>query len=233
MGRCPGPRPDARPALRHRRVRGNPRLRDAEGHGRVPPERAPGAPAALGGVVRDGPRPVHGGPGRGDPRDDRIERRGLLLRAADRVPRLRRDGPVRAQQPRRRGDRGLAVGRLPGRGRAGDRRPLQGVELPPLRAQHDAAGCEGLRPVHQLGARQARGHAQRLRRGDPPERAGVRRRRLRRERVRGARRRAVHAAHQRFLPAGHHARERHPDGAVARLRGARGDAGANRPLLRR
>ena len=124
--------------------------------------------------------------GGGDPRDDRSQRRRLLLHPADRVPRLRRDGAVRAQQPGRRGDRRLAVGRLPGRGGARDRRPLQGLELPPLRAQHAAAGGQGVRPVHQLGAGQARGQPLRLRRGDPAQRAGLHRRRLGRERVRGA-----------------------------------------------
>ena len=52
-------------------------------------------------------------------------------------------------------DRGVAVGRLPGRGGARDGRALQGLELPPLRTQHAAAGGQGVGPVHQLGAGQA------------------------------------------------------------------------------
>ena len=166
-------------------------------------------------LVRDGHRPVHGGAGRGDPRDDRIERRGLLLRAADRVPRLRRDGPVsRCNNPV-----DVAIAVWPWGAYLGEDALEHGVRckvssfrrngpntMPP------AAKASG-QYINSVLAKH-RGHAQRLRRGDPAERAGLRRRRLRRERVRGARRRAVHAADQRFLPAGHHPRERHPDRAV-------------------
>ena len=158
---------------------------DAQGHGGFPSDAAPRAAAPVGRPLRDGSRHRPARPGGGDPRDDRGQRRRVLLRAADRVPRLRRDGAVRAQQPGGSGDRRLAVGCLPGRGGARDRRPVQGLELSPLRAQHVATGRQGVRPVHQFGAGQARGQPLRLRRGDPAQRAGLHRRRLRRERVRG------------------------------------------------
>ena len=66
--------------------------------------------------------------------------------------------------------------------------------------EHAAADRQGVGPVHQLGAREARGEPRTARRGDPPERGGLRRRRLRRERVRGPRRRAAHAPDDRIVP---------------------------------
>ena len=122
--------------------------------------------------------------GRGDPRDRRREQRGVVLRPADRVPRGRAHGALPARQPGRDRGRRLAVGRVPGRGGAGARRQLQGVELPPDRPEHAAADRQGVGPVHQLGAREARGEPGRRRRGDPAERGGLRRRRLGRERLR-------------------------------------------------
>ena len=56
------------------------------------------------------------------------------------------------------------------------------------------AAAKATRPVPELAAREARGDEARLRRGDPAQRAGLPRRRLGRERVRGPRRRARHAA---------------------------------------
>ena len=49
-----------------------------------------------------------------------------LLHPPDRLPRLRRDGPLPAERSGRRRDRRLAVGRLPRRGRPAPRDPLQG-----------------------------------------------------------------------------------------------------------
>ena len=78
----------------------------------------------------------------------------------------------------------LAVGRVPGRGGAGARRARDDLVVAPDRPEHGAGGGEGERPVPQLAARQDRGHASRLRRGDPAQRAGLPRRRLGRERLR-------------------------------------------------
>ena len=60
-----------------------------------------------------------------------IRRNGhaLLLHPPARLPRLRRDGPLRQECPDRRDHRRLALGRLPRRGEARARHPRQGLEL--------------------------------------------------------------------------------------------------------
>ena len=129
--------------------------------------------------------------------------------------------------------RRVAVGRLPRRGGARARRARDDVVLAPHRPEHAAGDGQGQRPVPQLAARQDGGHALRLRRGDPAQRAGLPRRRLGRERVHGAGRRAHDAAHDRVLPARHHARHRDPDRPRHGLRRARDRRRAQRPLPRR
>ena len=65
----------------------------------------------------------------GDPRADPPQRAALLLHPAARLPRLRRDGPLRAERPDRRDHRRLALGRLPRRGGQEARDPRQGLLL--------------------------------------------------------------------------------------------------------
>ncbi len=199
------------------RLRGHPRLRDAQGLGRVPADRPPRAPAPLGRALRDGPRLHRARAGRGRARDGGGERRALLLRAPDRLPRRRADGPLPAATTRSRW-------RSPcGRGAPtwARRRSSTGVRckissfrrigpntLPP------AAKATGQYINSVLAKLEA--IAGRLRRGHPAERGGLRGRRLGRERVRRPRRRAVHAAHHRLVPARHHPRDRDPDRHRAR-----------------
>ena len=63
------------------------------------------------------------------PRADPPQRARQLLHPPARLPRLRRDGPLRAVGADRRDDRRLAVGRLPRRGGQGERHPRQGLLL--------------------------------------------------------------------------------------------------------
>ena len=71
--------------------------------------------------------PLHArGAALGHPRADRRQRAARVLHPPDRVPRLRPDGPVPARRAGRGVDRGVAVGRLPGRGGQARRRPGQG-----------------------------------------------------------------------------------------------------------
>ena len=75
------PHPHACPALRHRRLRGHPRLRHAQGLGGVPPDRPPRAAAPLGLALRDGSGLQRPRAGRRDPRDRGGERGAVVLRA--------------------------------------------------------------------------------------------------------------------------------------------------------
>ena len=68
----------------------------------------------------------------------------LLLRAPDRVPRLRRARHQPAELPGRRRDRGLAVGRLPRRGGARDRRARHHLVVAPDRPEHGAGRGQGV-----------------------------------------------------------------------------------------
>ncbi len=112
------PRGNPHAALRHRCVRGHPCLRDVAGAGRVPADRPHRAPPQLG----QDPRhvdPVHGrGAGRGHQGDGRLDRAAGLLRAPDRLLRIRRDGSQHDAVLGRRGDHVLAVGCLSRRRRA-------------------------------------------------------------------------------------------------------------------
>ena len=90
LGRCPGPRRHARPALRHRRLRGHPLLRHRARPRDLPPHRPSPAAREL------GEAPVHGAPVLGRRaasrlhRDDRGQRPRGVVPPPDRVLRLRR-----------------------------------------------------------------------------------------------------------------------------------------------
>ncbi len=130
---------------------------------------------------------------RGDERAARRERPARVLHPPDRVLRLRRARRRRARQPGRDGDHELAVGPVPRRGGAEERHPRQDLVLAARLAEHRPARLEGDRRVPQLDARGHRGEQRRLRRGDPADARGNRRRRLGREHLRRPRRRHLHA----------------------------------------
>ena len=114
------------------------------------------------------------------------QRAHLLLHPSDRLPRLRRDGPVRRVAGRGH-DRDLAVGSLSRRG--GQAHGDQGkglVVAPDLPGRADPA-CQGLGAVPELDPRQDRGTQLRLPGGDPARPAGDGLRGLRREHLRGPR----------------------------------------------
>ena len=129
----------------------------------------------------------------------RRQRPRRLLHPADRLPRLRQDGPLPAGGARQRGRRRLAVGRLPRRGGPAHRRPRQGLELAAHRPEHHPGHGQGRRPVPQLDPRQDRGPQGRLRGGHPAERRRLRGRRLGREPLHRARRRPHHPAGPRLV----------------------------------
>ena len=76
------------------------------------------------------------------------------------------------------------------RRRAEERHPREDLLLAADRRERHPARLEGDRGLHQLAARGDRGEQRRLRRGDPAHRRGNCRRRLGREHLRRARRRA-------------------------------------------
>ena len=112
-------------------------------------------------------------------RADPPERAAQLLHPPDRLPRLRRDGPVREERAGRRLHRRLALGRLPGRGGQAEGRARQGLLLAPDLGRQPDPARQGLRPVPELDPRQDRERQRRLRRGDPARRARLRLRGLR------------------------------------------------------
>ena len=152
----------------------------------------------------------------------------VLLHPADRVLRLRRARRLDAGQPGRDGDHELAVGRLPRRGLADEGHHGEDLVLDACRAERDSARVQGDGDLPQLDARDDRGAARRLRRGDPAHRPGHDRRRPRREHLRRQGRRDPHAAALDLDPAGDHARLGDPDRAGPRLR-RRGDATSSAP----
>ena len=84
--------------------------------------------------------------------------------------------------------------------------PLPDVVLAPRRGRLDPGALEEHRHLHQLRARQDRGHPQRLRRGDHARQRRPRLRGQRREHRRRPRRQADHAGALRQRARGHHAR---------------------------
>ena len=133
----------------------------------------------------------------GDEGHRAVDGSAVVLHPADRVLRLRRDGPQHAAVHGRRRDRVLAVGRVPRRRRRVQGRAHEDLVLDAPRPQHDAAAVEDDRQLRELVAREGRGAEGRLRRGDHAQprrsRVGVHRR----EHLRGAPRRADHAADRR------------------------------------
>ena len=194
LGGRQGPRTHARPALRHRRLRGHPRLRDRARHRRSSATATTSTGCYKSAELYYMPIPYELEELRAATHE-LIARNGLrvLLHPPDRLPRLRPDGPVPARRAGRRRDRGLAVGRLPRRGGQAPRRPRQGlVVAADLRRLADPAR-QGLGPVPQQRAGQDRDPEGRLRGGDPARRARPRLRGLGREHLRRPRRRHRHA----------------------------------------
>ena len=177
-----------RGALRQRGLRGDPGVRDRSRPGGLAPRRAPEAPVPLGEAVPHGDPVLDRGDHRGDEGRDPRQRAGRVLRPPAGAPRVRRDGREPAERPGQRVHRGLALGRLPGRGRARAGRAHQDLSLAAELPERAAVRGEGHRPVHQRRARQGREPQGRVRRGHHAERAGVHHRRLGGERVHRARR---------------------------------------------
>ena len=135
LGRRQDPRALPRAALRHRCIRGHPRVRDRPRSRRVAHGRAPPPPLPLREAVSPG-HPVLGRSGRrGDEGRDPRERLAVVLRPAARDPRLRRDGRQPAQRAGERHHRRVAVGRVPRRGRARAGRADQDQQLAPERPE--------------------------------------------------------------------------------------------------
>ena len=86
------------------------------------------------------------------------------------------------------------------------RRARHRLADPQVRQQRDPGVGQGLRPVHQLGARGERSAAPRVRRSAAPQLAGLSRRRVGREPVRREGRRDRHQRQGRQHPDGRHAR---------------------------
>ena len=218
-----------RPALRLGRLRGNPRLRDRARHVRLPPHRPsraapPLGAAALHGAPVLGRRAPHGDLGR-----DRRQRAAVVLPPPDCLLRLRRARGLLGGEPGRRRDHVVAVGRVPRRRGAAERDPREGLELAARRTERDPARREGDRRLPQLDARGRRGEPRGLRRGNSPDRRGLRRRRLGREHLPRARRRHLHAGPLRLDPRRHHARHRDPDRAGPRAP-CRREAASSAPI---
>ena len=113
------------------------------------------------------------------------ERARRVLHPADRVPRVRRDGREPARRAGERGDRRVAVGRVPGRGRDRAGRPRQGLVVEAARPELAAERREGDRRLPGLDPGEGREREGRLRRGDPAERRGLHHRGVGREHLRG------------------------------------------------
>ena len=121
-------------------------------------------------------------------------------------------------------DRGVGVGRLPGRGGQEERRARQGLLLAADQPAVADPALQGRRPVPQLGAGEDRVQARRLRRGDPARRPRPRLRGLGREHVRGQGRQDRHPAADRQHPRRHQPQVDHrrsPPTSGLERRGAR------------
>jgi hypothetical protein len=130
-------------------------------------------------------------------------------------------------------DRGLRVGRLPGRRRHAQGHQVHGLGLHPVQRQRGHEQGQDLRSVRDLGPGQAHGAQERLRRGPHARSPGLRRRRHRREHLRREERRGPHPADLGRHPGGHHPRHRDPAPARARRRGRRGHDRPRRAVHRR
>ena len=83
----------------------------------------------------------------GDARAAAPQRPQVLLHPPARLPRLRRDGPLRHRRAGRRDHRRLALGRLPRRGEQPARHPRQGLELAADQPGGLDPARQGLRPA--------------------------------------------------------------------------------------
>ena len=137
------------------------------------------------------------------------ERAAGRLHPADRV-RVRLARRAHAREPGRDRDHELAVGRLPRRGLPGEGHHREDLVLDARRAERDPARGEGDRDLPELDARDHRGAARRLRRGDPAHRPGLRRGRAGENIFVVKNGRIPHAAALDLDPA-RHARQRDPD----------------------
>ena len=117
-------------------------------------------------------------------RPARRERPRRVLHPPDRVLRLRPARRLGAGQPGRDGDHVVALGHLPRRGGARDGIRDEDLDLAADAAERRPARLEGDRRLPELDARRQRGAARRLRRGDPADARGQRRRRPRRDDLR-------------------------------------------------
>ena len=135
------------------------------------------------------PRAADGRAARGGAR----QQAGELLPAPARLLRLREDGRVAGGRRGARVDRGVAVGRVPGRGWPEEGHPREDlvVRAPPRERHHGAR--QGRDHLRQLDPRQPRGHAARLRRGPAARHRRLRGRRRRREHLHREGRARVHA----------------------------------------
>ena len=128
-----------RSPLRHRGLRGDPRLRDAEGPGGVPSRRPHAA------APRQRAPPLHGsavlrrGAARGDARPRSRQRAPCRVHPPDRVLRLRLARRPHAREPGRDGHHELAVGRVPRRGLAHEGHHREGLVLEARRPERDPA----------------------------------------------------------------------------------------------
>ena len=167
LGRRQGPRPQPRAPLRHRRLRGHP-LPTRPSAGRrsfAIASTSSGSQSRPSSTTCRCPTSVEE---LREATHELIRRNGLaqLLHPPARLPRLRRDGPLRADGADRRDGRGLALGRLPRRGGQAQRDPRQGLLLAADLARRPDPAREGVGPVPELDPRQDR---------EPPRPATTRR----------------------------------------------------------
>src|SRR4051812_21318325 len=214
-------RPDARPALRHRGLRGHPLLRDRDRPGDLPPHRPPRPSGEVGRAVLHAADLRPRAAARGDQGAHRPQRAARLLHPPDRLPRLRDDGPVPARRAGGHRDRRVGVGGLPRRGVQDHRRARQGGQLAADLQRLADPARQGVGPVPQLDPGQDRDAQGRLRGGHPPRRPRLRLRGLGREHLRRARRRHLHAAADRGHPRRHQPKVGHAARARPRLRARR------------
>ena len=113
------------------------------------------------------------------------------------------------------------------------RRAHEGVVVAAHGPERQPGRGQGHRHLHQLEPGEGRGAEGRLRRGDPAQHPGLRRRVHRREHVRREERRAHHAAAVGGRARGHHPRLGDDDRPRPRLRGAGREPAAHRPVHRR
>ena len=195
-------------ALRLRRVRGHSLLQGARRGQilRVPPARPYGTAASQ---LQDCPDRVALQRRRADGRhvgSHPCQQASGLLYPPIGIPRLRRHGGRPDRGARGRRHRRVALGRLPGRRRAGKRRGRGHLLVAPALEQRHSAGGEGHGLLHELHPREDGGEGPRLCRGHHVERGGACLRGHGRELVHRAQRRAFHAAAFRRTSRGHHPR---------------------------